>query len=96
MQSYPSEREQTKVNQAYSSLEEILFGLPQGSILDLILFNIFLSDLFLIVQNVDFKSYVVIFSLQESSKKLFKWFAVNQMKTNEDKMSFNCKHKRTY
>ena len=58
MQSYPSEREQTKVNQAYSSLEEILFGLPQGSILDLILFNIFLSDLFLIVQNVDFKSYV--------------------------------------
>ena len=26
-----------------------------------------------------------IFSLQEFSKKLFKWFADNQMKTNEDK-----------
>ena len=91
-------------------MEEILFGLPQGSILDLILFNIFLSDLFLIMQNVDFKSYAddntiydagciideVIFSLEESSRKLFKWFAVNQMKTNEDKMSFNCKHKQTY
>ena len=25
------------------------------------------------------------FSLQESSKKLFKWFADNQMKANEDK-----------
>ena len=54
---------------------------------------------FLFVQNVDFASYAddstiynvgdnndeVIFSLQESSKKLFKWFADNQMKTNEDK-----------
>ena len=57
------------------------------------------SDLFLVVQNVDFASYAddntiydagdnideVIFSLQESSKKLFKWFADNQMKANEDK-----------
>ena len=51
------------------------------------------------MQNVDFASYAddntiydegdnideVIFSLQESSKKLFKWFADNQMKTSEDK-----------
>ena len=51
------------------------------------------------MQNVDFASYVdnntiydagddideVIFSLQESSKKLFKWFADNRMKADEDK-----------
>ena len=57
------------------------------------------SDSFLVVQNVDFASYAddntiydagdnideVIFFLQESSKKLFKWFADNQMKGNEDK-----------
>ena len=65
------------------------------------MFNIFLSDLFLVVQNVDFvfASYAddntiydagdsideIIYSLQESSKKLFKWFADNQIKTNEDK-----------
>ena len=55
--------------------------------------------MFLVVRNVDFASFVddntiydaddntdeVIFSLQESSKKLFKWFADNQIKTNEDK-----------
>ena len=100
MQSYLSERKQrTKINQSYSSWEEILFGVPQGSILGPILFNIFLSDLFLVVQNVDFASYAddntiyssaenideVIFTLQESSKKLFKWFTDNQMKSNNDK-----------
>ena len=100
MQSYLSERKQrTKINQAYKTCEEILFGVPQGSILGPILFNIFLSDLFLVVQNVDFASYAddstiydagdnigeVIFSLQKSSKKLFKWSVDNQMKANEDK-----------
>ena len=100
MQSYVEERKQrTKINQAYNSWEKILFGVPHGSILGAILFNIFLSDLFLVAQNVDFASYAddnriydagdnideVIFSLQESSKKLFKWFADNRMKANEDK-----------
>ena len=100
MQSYVEERKQrTKINQAYNSWEKILFGVPHGFILGAILFNIFLSDLFLVAQNVDFASYAddnriydagdnideVIFSLQESSKKLFKWFADNQIKTNEDR-----------
>ena len=86
MQSYLLERKQrTKINQVYTSWEEILFGVPQGSILGPILFNVFLSDLFLVVQNIDFVSYAddntiydagdnideVIFSLQGSSKKLF-------------------------
>ena len=56
--SYLSNRKQrTKITNAYSSWEEILFGVPQGSILGPILFNMFLSDLFLVLKDTDFASY---------------------------------------
>ena len=64
-----------------------------------ILFNIFLSDLFLIVDDVDIANYAddntiykeheniddLITSLQDAAAKLFKWFSDNQMKGNTDK-----------
>ena len=100
MHSYLSHRKQrTKVNHAYSSWDEILFGVPQGSIPGPILFKIFLSDLLLVISNTDFSSYAddntiydsgnsiddVISSLQESAENLFQWFSHNQMKGNTDK-----------
>ena len=56
--SYLNNRKQrTRANGDYSFWEEILFGLPQGSILGPLLFNIFLCDFFLIIKETNFTSY---------------------------------------
>ena len=100
MYTYLFDRNQrTKITIFYSSLQHILSSIPQGSILGPLLFSIFLCDLFLIINNIDFASYAdkntpyttdesaekVIDKLEIEAKSLFKWFSNNQMKANPNK-----------
>ena len=98
--SYFSNRKQrTKINESNSSWEEILFGVPQGSILGPLLLHIFVCDLLIMMDDINIANYVddttpfvygdtplnVITSLENATEKLFEWFANNHMKANHEK-----------
>ena len=75
-------KQRTRINNSYSTWMEIVFGVPQGSILGLLLFSFFLADLFFILNSTDIASYAddnmphttasdidsLIASLEEASK----------------------------
>ena len=98
--SYLSNREQrVKINDKYSSWSEILFGVPQGSILGPLLFNTFICDMFYFLEDFDIANYAdgstpytadnniefVVNNLERSSSILFKWLNDNYMKVNTGK-----------
>ena len=58
IQSYLSERQQrNKVNNTYITYSDILYGVPQGSILSPLIFNIYISDMFYDIDKCDVSSY---------------------------------------
>ena len=67
---YLSNRKQrVKVNDAYSLWKDIFYGVPQGSILGSLLFNMHLYDLFYFLEDLDIASYADDTTIYMVSKK---------------------------
>ena len=89
---------------------EIKHGIPQGSILGPLLFNLFINDLYFVTEKSDICNFAddntlhsctanlktVLENLKHDANKLLYWFKINSMKANAEKFQFMILSKKSY